>query len=551
MEAYFFLIKEFRTPEAPCKRHISRSVVAILCQVVTQRIMRLLRRDSSGTISLTENLLGSDIPQYAILSHTWGPILEEVTYEDLVVGGCSTNKAGYDKIRFCAEQSRNHDLQYFWVDTCCIDKTNNAEVAEAINSMFTWYRNATHCYVYLSDVSVTGCEQSSQSFSPHWESAFRASRWFTRGWTLQELLAPVSVQFFARDGTFLGDRTSLQQQIHEITGIPVTALRGDPLPEFGVEERFRWAENRETTREEDCAYSLLGIFDVCIPPIYGEGRGRAVRRLRNAIRDDRHERLAPDAVELAESLDDMPLDEAFEKVRCLLYKAGEQTEGCKSASRAAAEGLKANGMVISATQSDLLSFLHRLLLCVVFPQTALTMLAGALVGNSTTLQTVITSDTEIASELQLKGERARVTLHELGAAQDFIQAQIAVPAQGAAFQSPTSKNKCRVSGVQRQERDEEEEEEEAKQKTVREAMEEIQRQSEQFAELQNECKRLEQSLRHALGQVEDLREQTEGLIANYQSQQQEMENLRRENEGRTVWQKIRAWIQWLLGSSDD
>jgi len=253
--------------------------------------MRLLRCDSSGTISLTEDF-GNDIPQYTILSHTWGPNLEEVTYEDLV-GGSSTNKAGYDKIRFCADQSQRHGLQHFWVDTCCIDKTNNTEVAEAINSMFTWYHNASHCYVYLSDVSVTGCKQSSQSSSPPWESAFRVSRWFTRGWTLQELLAPASVQFFARDGTLLGDKTSLQQQIHEITGIAVTALRGDPLTEFGVEERFQWAENRETTREEDYAYSLLGIFKVCIPPIYGEGRGKAVRRLRKAIRDDRRETLAP------------------------------------------------------------------------------------------------------------------------------------------------------------------------------------------------------------------------------------------------------------------
>jgi len=246
--------------------------------------MRLLKRDRDGQFCLTEFPVGVSIPSYAILSHTWGPLSGEVTFQDLV-DRTGKDKAGYDKIRFCADQAQRHGLVYFWIDTCCIDRTNNAELAEAINSMFRWYRGAARCYVYLPDVSATSCEQSDWPSSPPWESAFRASRWFTRGWTLQELLAPASVEFFARGGTLLGSKMSLQQQIHEITGIAVRALRGDPLPGFGVEERFKWAESRQTTREEDWAYSLLGIFSVFISPIYGEGKAHAVRRLKKEIND--------------------------------------------------------------------------------------------------------------------------------------------------------------------------------------------------------------------------------------------------------------------------
>ncbi|KAI0434035.1 WD40-repeat-containing domain protein [Xylaria sp. FL1042] len=246
--------------------------------------MRLLERGCDGEFGLTKDLVGDKVPRYAILSHTWGPDTDEVTFEDLACRA-GKNKPGYHKIRFCADQAQSDGLLYFWIDTCCINKANNAELAEAINSMFRWYRDAARCYVYLSDVLTTTYEQSGRPSNPPWQSAFRASRWFTRGWTLQELLAPKSVQFFARDGTLLGDKTSLLQLIHEITGVAVPALRGEPLVRFDVEERFKWAKRRQTTREEDWAYSLLGIFDIFIPPIYGEGKANAVRRLRKEISD--------------------------------------------------------------------------------------------------------------------------------------------------------------------------------------------------------------------------------------------------------------------------
>ena len=159
------------------------------------------------------------------------------------------------------------------VDRFCIDKTSSAELSLVINSMFRWYRNAAKCYCIthfqLSDLS--------------WESAFCRSRWFTRGWTLQELLAPISAEFFSRQGIRLGDKESLELQIQQITGIPIQALRGDSLSQISVKKRLSWIVNRETTVEEDIIYSLFGIFDVHMPLIYGEGAIKALRRLGEEI----------------------------------------------------------------------------------------------------------------------------------------------------------------------------------------------------------------------------------------------------------------------------
>jgi hypothetical protein len=133
-------------------------------------------------------------------------------------------------------------------------------LTHAINSMFRWYRNATRCYVYLLDVSSPARETNGDESTPLWEPDFRKSRWFTRGWTLQELLAPRTVEFFCKERKRLGDKASLRQPIHETTGVPVLALQGAPLSQFSVDERLFWNKDRHTKLEEDRAYSMLGIF---------------------------------------------------------------------------------------------------------------------------------------------------------------------------------------------------------------------------------------------------------------------------------------------------
>jgi len=244
--------------------------------------MRLLRLEGDGEFSLVE-VFGKNIPRYVVLSHTWGADDEEVSFKNIVKGK-GKSKAGYSKICFCAKQAAKDGLQHFWVDTCCIDKSSSAELSEAINSMFRWYQDAAKCYVYLADVSIDGSARNDLSSQQTRKLAFQQSRWFTRGWTLQELLAPTSVEFFSAEGERLGDKHSLLQEIHEATGICIQALQGGPLSQFGVDERMSWAAKRETKREEDAAYSLLGLFDLHIPLIYGEGRTKAFIRLHREIK---------------------------------------------------------------------------------------------------------------------------------------------------------------------------------------------------------------------------------------------------------------------------
>jgi hypothetical protein len=252
--------------------------------------MRLLKVEDDNKLSLVE-FVGSDIPPYAILSHTWGADHEEVTYKD-VVDGVGQSKVGYKKIRFCGKQAIKNGLHYFWVDTCCIDKSSSTELQEAINSMFRWYQEAARCYVYLHDVSFSS--PGDDEYSKRWKSSFKRSKWFTRGWTLQELIAPTSVEFFSEEEQRLGDKQSMEQTLYEITGIAIQALRGSPLSQFSVDERMSWAKERQTKREEDAAYSLLGIFDIHMPLIYGERREKALFRLKKEIKESsKEERTAP------------------------------------------------------------------------------------------------------------------------------------------------------------------------------------------------------------------------------------------------------------------
>jgi hypothetical protein len=269
--------------------------------------MRLLHYKNDGNISLTDDII-QGIPAYAILSHTWGRDDEEVTFKDIQDHPeQAKSKAGYRKIEFCGKQATSDRLGYFWVDTCCIDKSNNAELAEAINSMFRWYRNAAKCYVYLADVSMGSQDNVDQ--------ALQKSRWFTRGWTLQELIAPSSVEFFSSDDKRLGDKKSLEQQLFNITGVALAALRGDPLDSFSIEQRMAWAQKRTTKKEEDKAYSLLGIFNIFMPPIYGEGTEHAFYRLNEEIK--KHAKVSADH-NLSEGLPMLRSDSIFLQERLLV-----------------------------------------------------------------------------------------------------------------------------------------------------------------------------------------------------------------------------------------
>jgi hypothetical protein len=243
--------------------------------------MRLIKIKSSGELSLTKNFT-EDIPRYAILSHTWGGDDDEVTFADFVAGA-GLSKAGYRKIDFCAKQAAKDGLQYFWVDTCCLDKSNHTELSEAINSMFRWYRDALKCYVYLSDVSTRGPGSDELLSRSVWKLEFRQSRWFTRAWTLQELIAPEIVEFFSREGERLGDKLLLEVLLEEITGIPIEVFRGKSIAEYSVDKRMIWATERTAKRKEDVAYCLLGLFGVNMPLLYGEGRVKAFTRLEQAM----------------------------------------------------------------------------------------------------------------------------------------------------------------------------------------------------------------------------------------------------------------------------
>ncbi|KAL9062649.1 MAG: hypothetical protein Q9157_008738 [Trypethelium eluteriae] len=247
--------------------------------------MRLLECGPDGRLVFHE-FNDEDVPAYAILSHTWAiNNKEEVSYQD-VGAGTSKSKAGYKKIHFCAERAAADGLRYFWVDTCCIDKTSSHELSKAITSMFRWYRKAARCYVYLSDVPTQKGNKGTQPNNA-WEVAFRRSRWFTRGWTLQELIAPTVVEFFSSEGEGLGNKLTLESTIHDVTGIPTNVLRQGPSSDLTVDEQMSWAANRHTKEPEDEAYSLLGIFDISMPLLYGEGREKALRRLHEEINKSR------------------------------------------------------------------------------------------------------------------------------------------------------------------------------------------------------------------------------------------------------------------------
>ncbi|KAI0008105.1 HET-domain-containing protein [Xylariaceae sp. FL0662B] len=260
--------------------------------------MRLLNVDTRQL----EEFVGEERPHYAILSHTWGR--HEVTFHDLLRSDVETHE-GYAKLHGCCQRARNDGYRYVWIDTCCIDKSSSAELSEGINSMFQWYKQSAICYVYLADVSA-----DDDPFSD--SSELRSSRWFTRGWTLQELLAPRALIFFDKAwvqlkvgrldrsvSTWPPRRTSetfnkyrnpfiVIDLLSEITRIPKLVLDTGNFSQFCAAARLAWAADRRTTRVEDRAYSLLGLLEVNMPLLYGE-ENRAFLRLQEEVirsRDD-------------------------------------------------------------------------------------------------------------------------------------------------------------------------------------------------------------------------------------------------------------------------
>lgn len=226
-----------------------------------------MRLVNTQTFELEEYF--TNVPTYAILSHTWGD--EEVTFQDWQQRReAAKEKKGFAKIENACNRAREDGHRYLWCDTNCIDKTSSAELSEAINSMFRWYAGSAVCYAFLVDVP-SGPQQEQ-------DESFRASRWFTRGWTLQELLAPMHLLFFTQDWTLIGDRLSLSEQISSITMIAVQHMTiTGHIRLASISERISWLSRRETTRIEDMAYCMLGIFDINMPLLYGEGTKAFIR----------------------------------------------------------------------------------------------------------------------------------------------------------------------------------------------------------------------------------------------------------------------------------
>ncbi|KAL1595949.1 hypothetical protein SLS60_009639 [Paraconiothyrium brasiliense] len=241
---------------------------------------------NTKTITLSQQT--EDPVPYAILSHRWGNDEDEVSFVDIQNSEVAQRKKGFDKIKGCCAQALRNGLEYVWVDTCCIDKSSSAELQEAINSMYLWYEQSDVCYAYLEDVSRKSRHLIEQS------------EWFTRGWTLQELLAPkgllealicdepvnvwhLVVHFFDASWNPLGSLAELVKSIHKATNIRKDLLRGEvKLQDCSIAERMSWAAGRRTKRIEDRAYSLFGIFQVHLPMLYGE-REAAFQRLQQAI----------------------------------------------------------------------------------------------------------------------------------------------------------------------------------------------------------------------------------------------------------------------------
>ncbi|KAK0653041.1 heterokaryon incompatibility protein-domain-containing protein [Cercophora newfieldiana] len=254
--------------------------------------MRLI---NTATMKLEEFVNARNCPKYAILSHRW--LDEEITYHEYQDGAKLQQKPeSLEKIRSACKLARSRQHNYIWIDTCCIDKSSSAEISEAVNCMFAWYRAAEICFAYMSDVQpgynvvemlesarMDELDQTPEP-TPLLHVPFHKSEWFTRGWTLQELIVPSEVEFFAYDWSRIGTRSEMAPIITKACGVDAYALTpGVDLNWVSVARKMYWASKRTTTRDEDLAYCLLGLFDVNMPLVYGEGAARAFLRLQEEI----------------------------------------------------------------------------------------------------------------------------------------------------------------------------------------------------------------------------------------------------------------------------
>ncbi|KAJ4397390.1 hypothetical protein N0V93_001616 [Gnomoniopsis smithogilvyi] len=239
--------------------------------------VRFLDTSTQRLVVRTPKQLNKENASYAILSHVWDPN-GEVVYQDIIDGTENLKpERSRRKLRIACERARHDEYKYIWIDTCCIDKSSSSELSEAINSMYAWYKDAKECYAYLDDAPDI-------LDTPVAKDAFRRSIWFTRGWTLQELLAPKKVVFFSQNWECLGEKKAISPLLADITKIDEAILKGDlPVRSASIAKRISWASLRETTRPEDLAYCLMGLFGVNMPMLYGEGEQRAFLRLQEEI----------------------------------------------------------------------------------------------------------------------------------------------------------------------------------------------------------------------------------------------------------------------------
>ena len=230
--------------------------------------MRFLNTHTLKFEQIPDSELHLEENQYAILSHRWGANKDEVSFEDIQSSAEFSSKKGFNKIRGFCEVAISENCRYGWIDTCCINKGDAVELSEAINSMYQWYKGSKICIAYLEDVP---------------QKQLTDSHWFDRGWTLQELISPKAVTFFDHDWNIVGTKIELIADLSHKTRIPKDILSHTTKPSScSVAQRMSWAANRITTRVEDRAYSLMGLFDINMPMIYRE-REKAFLRLQQQI----------------------------------------------------------------------------------------------------------------------------------------------------------------------------------------------------------------------------------------------------------------------------